>query len=930
MADQQNNGTEVGFQPGTKIGKYEVIDRLAMGGQAVIYKCQDPLLDRQVAIKQISTHLAEDEKFLERFRKEAQILARLGAEQPAIVTIHEMIEEEKGLFIVMEFVKGPTLEQVLRDTQGPTQTKAVLQILWRMAAALHDVHAAGIIHRDLKPSNIIIAEGLHPKIADFGVAASTTGQTSMMLGTTKYMAPELYGDDPVDGRADMYSLGFMMYELLVGRPKFEEAFSDVVRDRHSETLRWMKWHGNKNLAAPPVRELNPDVPEGLAHIVMKMIKKDPRERFESMEMLGRAIKMAFSSKARKAAGGASQPAGRQGKATGVAAPTKGDQSDQSEMSLDDSGILPADEPAPQLGRKAPAAAGAGQSKPTGPEPGELEEPATAPIPQSSFSRKTKIALAVIVGLSIVGIGVAVGMMGRGEEETRAKKIAALYESAITSYKQGEYADAAETFETLVSGYPQSAAAKRGSVLMHLAKGRVAVSEENWTRAAEQRQAARDKLNDVQRDATGKLVEWTRTVEPQISQFEDYYTKVRSYSEAVARAEVMIADERFQEARTELRAIERTVGDGWTGFRERHEKLLNRIDRLEFTKELNEAIAQADELAQADQFAQAKAAYTAAIDKIRDDRRADLLAGDFRSERMEYLTARRDEMESYRAYSEAMAEANKARDSGNRARELEWLRKAAKVKKTDSLIDRIKRVDSDYHLQVANRALSDGEEDQARTLYNKALEINPDNQRARSALESLEKNAKYAGLVAAGDTAMAAREWDKAIEKFMAARKIDSTQQLDEKIVTCQFRIQLAKANQLRADGEYEKAKTAYEKAAAIKESEAAMVESLQVAMAQEVAYKELMSKAGKLLEQGSYKQAIEEFEKAGKVYATAPDEVNEGIRRAKYEINMKLGRDALAEDDKTSAKAYFGLAQAQMDTAEVRQLLNRLRDATPE
>jgi len=728
----------------------------------------------------------------------------------------------------------------------------------------------------------------------------------------------------------MYSLGFMMYELLVGRPKFEEAFSDVVRDRHSETLRWMKWHGNKNLTAPPVRELNPDVPEGLAHIVMKMIKKDPRERFESMEMLGRAIKMAFSSKARKAAGGAPQPAGRQGKATGVAAPTKGGQSDQSEMSLDDSGILPADEPAPQLGRKASVGGGGSAA---GTSPGDErgpEEPATAPIPQSSFSRKTKILLAVVVGLSIVGIGVAVGMMNRGEEETRAKKIAALYESAITSYKQAEYAAAAETFETLVSRYPSSAAARRGGVLMHLAKGRVAVSEENWTRAAEQRQAARDELSDVQREATGKLLEWTRNVEPQILQFEDYYTKVRSYSEAVARAEVMIADERFQEARTELRAIERTVGDGWKGFRERHEKLLNRIDRLEFTKELTEAIAQADELAQADQFAQAKAAYTVAIDKIQDDRRADLLAGDFRSERMEYLTARRDEMESYRAYSEAMAEANKARDSGNRARELEWLRKAAKVKKTATLTQRIKRVQSDYYLQVANRALSDGEQDQARTLYKKALEINPDNQRAKSALASLEKNAQYASLVAAGDTAMVSREWAKAIEKFMAARKIDSTQQLDEKIVTCQFRIQLAKANQLRSDGEYEKAKTAYEKAAAIKESEAAMVESLQVAMAQEVAYKELMSKAGRLLEQGSYKQAIEEFQKAGKVYATAPDEVNEGIRRAKYEINMKLGRDALAADEKTSAKAYFGLAQAQMDTAEVRQLLNQLRDATPE
>jgi serine/threonine protein kinase/tetratricopeptide (TPR) repeat protein len=939
MTDKQTNETGVGFEPGTKIGKYEVAERLAMGGQAIIYKCHDPLLDRHVAIKQISSHLAEDEKFLERFRKEAQILARLGAEQPAIVTIHEMIEEEKGLFIVMEFVNGPTLEQVLRDTQGPTETKAVLQILWRMAAALHDVHAAGIIHRDLKPSNIIIAEGLHPKIADFGIAASTTGQTSMMLGTTKYMAPELYGDEAVDGRADMYSLGFMMYELLVGRPKFEEAFSDVVRDRHSETLRWMKWHGNKDASAPPIRELNPDVPEGLAHIVMKMIAKDPRERYENMEALGRAIKIAFSSKGKRSkpapSGGrkARKRSGAGAAAGGAgAAPTAPDASVDPEMSLDDSGILPVDEPTPQLG--AQPATSAGQTGTATAQPSrdelELDEPATAPIPKSSFSRKKKILLAVVVGLAIVVLGVGLAVMGRGEEENRAQKIARLYENATEAYDAGKYAKAAESFEELVSRYPRSNAARRGGILMHLAKGRVAVSEKDWNQAAKEKQAAREELINVQRDAQGDLLEWTRAIEPQISQFEDFYTNVRRYDEAVERVEAMIADGRFQDARTELRAVGRTIGSGWPGFQKRHQQLLDHIDRLEFMEKLNEAVVRADELAEADRFAEAKDAYDKAIDILEDDNRARLIDQSKRAERMQYLTARHDEMESYRAYTEAMAEANKARDSGSRARELEWLKEAAKVKKTDTLVQRIKKVESDYYLQVANRALSDGQQSQAKRLYEKALEINPDNQRAKSALESLEKNARYASLVAAGDTAMVAREWDKALEKYMAARKIDSTQELNEKIVTCQFRIQLAKANKLREQGEYEKAKTAYEKAAAIKESEAAMVESLQVSMAQEVQYKELMAKAKALLEQGSYKQAIEQFEKAGKVYATAPEAVEEGIRRAKYEINMALGREALAEGDPTGAKAYFRLAQAQLDTAEVRKALADLGDVSPE
>ncbi|MFP4105896.1 MAG: serine/threonine-protein kinase, partial [Phycisphaerae bacterium] len=462
MANQDSTNSGVGLPAGTKIGKYEVVERLAMGGQAVIYRCHDPFLDREVAIKQISTHLAEDEKFLERFRKEAQILARLGSEQPAIVTIHEMIEDEKGLFIVMEFVKGPTLEQVLQDTDGPTQTKAVLQLLWRLAAALYDVHAAGVVHRDLKPSNIIVAEGLHPKIADFGVAASSTGQESMVLGTTKYMAPELYGDGPVDGRADMYSLGFIMYELLIGRPKFEEVFADVIRDRHSEALRWMKWHGNKDLKAPAPQELNPSVPRELSHIVMKMIAKDPHERYENMEALGRAIKLGFSSKSKGAAA-----AGRQRRRGGVKTASASPAASGAGMELDDSGILPADEPTPELSARR-------QRRPDQ-EP-ELEEPATAPVPKSSLSRKTKLILAAVVVLGIVGIGIVVGVRRSQEEMTYRQRLEQAFSKAMDNYQETNYEAAAKGFQEVVHKFPDTTEANKASVLVHLARGYMAVEQ----------------------------------------------------------------------------------------------------------------------------------------------------------------------------------------------------------------------------------------------------------------------------------------------------------------------------------------------------------------------------------------------------------------------------------------------------------------------
>ena len=261
MAEDNTGRTEgVGLPTGAKIGKYEVCQRLSIGGQAIIYKCRDETLDRYVAVKQISTHLAADAEFLRRFRKEAQTLAGLASEQPAIVTIHELIEDERGLFIVMEYVSGRSLETILDETDGPIEPKAALQIIWRLAAGLHAVHSAGIVHRDMKPSNIIIGENLRVKIADFGVAASITGQTSMLLGTTKYMAPELFGGQRIDGRADIYSLGFVAYEMLAGREKFNETFSDIVRDKHSESLRWMKWHGNEKVQAPALHQVNPAIP----------------------------------------------------------------------------------------------------------------------------------------------------------------------------------------------------------------------------------------------------------------------------------------------------------------------------------------------------------------------------------------------------------------------------------------------------------------------------------------------------------------------------------------------------------------------------------------------------------------------------------------------------------------------------------------------
>jgi len=504
MAGKEGEQTEFGLPIGSKIGKYEIRRKLDVGGQATVYKCYDEMLDRYVAIKQISPALAEDPKFVERFRREAQILARLGAEQPAVITIHELVQEPKGLFIVMEFVEGHTLETVLRDTPGPIEIKAALQIVWRLAAGLNAVHSAGIIHRDIKPSNILVAEGLKVKITDFGVAATVTGQTSMLLGTTKYMAPELFEGQQADGRADMYSLGFIAYEMLVGRPRFNEIFADVVRDRHSESLRWMKWHGNAKVAAPPLHEVNPAVPRALSDIVARMIAKDPNERFESMEALGRAIRRNFSPRGKAVSGAAAPPCGPMRERTsklGAAEVAGGDQ--LADAAADELEVA-------------------------------LVAPPTAALPKKSLSTRTKVVLGAAVLVAVIAIGIVVGYQWQRARWQVQASAAEMYSAARKAYERGDYVDAAKRFARLQKDFPDTRQAVQASVMERLALAHKAVLDGDWAAAKSAEDAAAELIKKIQ-SRYDSLDEWTRRRGEEIREFGEYRISTRIFAEAMAEA-----------------------------------------------------------------------------------------------------------------------------------------------------------------------------------------------------------------------------------------------------------------------------------------------------------------------------------------------------------------------------------------------------------
>jgi len=887
----------IGLAVGTKIGKYEIVERTAIGGQSVVYKAHDPLLDRHVAIKQISTHLAEDPKFLERFRKEAQILAKLGEEQPAIVTIHEMIEQEQGLFIVMEYVAGHSMETILVDTKGPIELKAALQVLFRLAAALHDVHAAGVIHRDIKPSNIIIGEGLRPTITDFGVAAGATGQTSMVLGTTKYMAPELFEGGDVDGRADIYSLGVIAYEMLAGREKFNEIFADIVRDPHSQALRWMKWHGNPDLTAPAINEVNPAVPAALSDIVDQMMAKDLNERFSTMEELGRAIKVAFS------------PRGR-GKA--VAGAPKWRRRGAAAEALDEKADLEAHDGADELEVQA-------------------DETPTSRVPRKSLSLKTVL---IVVGvLFVVALSGVIWLVidGNMAQARRARDARQAFKGCETQFEQNKLPEAIESLKQLRKDYRGTAESAKASVMIFLYQAHLAMAQadtnNSWqVEAAEALKKAENQLKEVQR-RRGDLEEWVVAMDRKINTLDKEKDKTRTFRQAMRNARLALQQEEYEKARGFLDATDVEFTNAQQSSVQAFRK---KIDLQEFWGVYNGHVDAGDTLAadarkagNLDTFARADAAYQKAAQWLASPK-SDPLDAEQRKGLAGKLAVRRKTLAGARDYQAAVIAADTARKDGERDNELTQLQIAYRIKPTPVVAKRIGGIRSDIAFEEGSRALDDKDYAQAQRLFKVAIGHNPDNARAKEALANLQRGGRRRQLIGTGNRALTAGDHKKALDAFQKAAGIEPSDELKTKIIECRFQIELAEARALRKTaeshrppvaGEYDKAVAAYEEARGVKSSEAEMVAAEVATMKRRQDYEEWVAKANAAEAKSRWQTMLEAWTEAKNLRPVR--EAAEGIARAMYGDYLAKGKDAVAVEDFRGALGWFGLAKGQVSKAGI-------------
>lgn len=260
------------------LGRYEIVDTIASGDFATVYRGRDRELGREVAIKQIHQQFLSDPRQLERYWREAQLLASL--QHPSILTIYDIVRPRGWL--ILELMRS-NLER--RIQAGPIELDTLRTLLAQSLGALEFLHLNGIIHGDVKPSNLLLDAQNRVKLGDFGLARrASSEQGSLLKGTTKYMAPELIASQfgAVGPASDLYSLGFAAYELMCG-PQFETLFPGLATFGRDRQIAWLMWHAAADRNLPEIGRVLEGVPEDIARVVGRMVVKDQARRYRSAQ-----------------------------------------------------------------------------------------------------------------------------------------------------------------------------------------------------------------------------------------------------------------------------------------------------------------------------------------------------------------------------------------------------------------------------------------------------------------------------------------------------------------------------------------------------------------------------------------------------------------------------------------------------------------------
>jgi serine/threonine protein kinase len=269
-----------------RIASYTLLEVIGHGGMATVYRANQERLDRTVAVKVLSENLAHSTEFMERFRREARTAANMR--HPNVITVHDFGEDERGVpYLVLEYIEGPTLADLM---DAGLDDARIPDLLDQIAAGLDYAHARGVVHRDIKPGNVLFTDDGRAVLADFGLAWLLEGTkltlTGGVIGTPEYMAPEQASGEPIDHRTDVYALGVVLYEMLVGERPFVADTPIAVLLMHLQD------------PAPSVLVARPDLPTDVGLVLERALVKNPAERYQSAGALARAFRAALTGEQR--------------------------------------------------------------------------------------------------------------------------------------------------------------------------------------------------------------------------------------------------------------------------------------------------------------------------------------------------------------------------------------------------------------------------------------------------------------------------------------------------------------------------------------------------------------------------------------------------------------------------------------------------------
>ncbi|MBC8505774.1 MAG: serine/threonine protein kinase [Anaerolineales bacterium] len=259
--------------------RYQLEERLGSGGMAIVYKARDLMLERTVAIKVLRKDYSHDPAFRERFRQEAKAAANLS--HPNIVTVHDFGIDQGRIFIVMEFVPGATLKELI-EKRGRYSIKSGISLLVQACAGVGYAHRAGLVHCDVKPQNMLVTPDRRLKVTDFGIARALASirpeeRTQIVWGSPQYFSPEQASGNSPSPASDVYSLGIVLYEVLLGQlPFIAESGNELARLHREENPR-------------PPKEIRPTISDNLNRIILKVLSKEPSTRYRTADQLGRVL-----------------------------------------------------------------------------------------------------------------------------------------------------------------------------------------------------------------------------------------------------------------------------------------------------------------------------------------------------------------------------------------------------------------------------------------------------------------------------------------------------------------------------------------------------------------------------------------------------------------------------------------------------------------